>query len=218
MKKFLLILTFLFAFTLKSNASWQPEYLTSVNHWGIGVAAANEKVKIYQNTSIKSKILEEISWDSRGDLSCKINKHCRAEEMFLTFSPNENGVFFSTDDENEEWIKICYNQKRNLFGWIKKSEETKYYTWAEFIDLYGKKYGFYLFRDVPKEERRLYSQPTFESNSVDSFIIAKKITPWLVRGNWILVKVDNFDGKIKTGWLHFRLDNGRLLGFCRVKD
>lgn len=217
MKKIILTIIFLLTFILKSNADVMPRYLTSVNHWGIGIASTSNNIKIFEKDNSSSKIIQEISWNNIGELKCKNNYRCEQKETFLAFSLENNTALFSVEDENDSWIYICYDQRHKLFGWIKKDENTKYYNWSDFLITFGKKYGMYLFSDVPKNTKRLYAAPNIESGCVDSFILANKITPWLVRGNWVLAKVENYDGSTKTGWLHYRTDSGRLMGFVNLK-
>lgn len=218
MKKILLTITFLFIFTLASNADVTPQYLSSVAHFGIGVAKSGKNIKIYEENNSKSNIKAQIIWDEFGNLECKNTKmSCEAREIFLGFAPSNNVALFSVEDETDEWIYICYNQRFRLFGWIKKDQYTDYLSWGEFLIDYGRKYGLYLFRDVPKEYKTLYASPDPKSPAVDSFFLATHITPWLVRGNWILVKVENYDDTQKTGWLHFRSETGRFFGFANLK-
>ena len=218
MKKIILTILFLLIFSLKSNADVTPQYLSSVGHFGIGIAQNEKNIKIYENPNISSKIKAHIIWNEKGDLWCKNTKmQCEAKDIFLGFAPSNNIALFSVEDENDNWIYVCYNQRYGLFGWIKKSEYTKYLSWSEFLISYGKKYGMYLFRDVPKEYKRLYASPDNQSACVDSFFLATHIEPWLMRGNWILVKVENYDDKQNTGWLRFRSDDGRFFGFVNLK-
>ena len=218
MKKIILTILFLLIFTLKSNADVTPQYLSSVAHWGIGVAQTGKNIKIYEENNSKSKVKAQIIWNETGEVECKNTKmNCEAREMFLGFAPSNNVALFSVEDETDEWMQICYNQRFRLFGWIKKNENTKYLSWGEFILSYGKKYGMYLFRDVPKSYKTLYASPDIKSPSVDSFFLATHINPWLIRGNWVLVKVENYDDAQKMGWLRFRSDNGRLFGFVNLK-
>ena len=218
MKKIILTIIFSLIFTLKANADVTPQYLSSVAHFGIGIAQNGKNIKIYENPNTSSKIKAQISWDETGNLKCKNTKmNCEAQEIFIGFAPSNNVALFSVEDENDEWINVCYNQKYRLFGWIKKDENTKYLSWGEFLINYGKKYGMYLFRDVPKEYKILYASPNNGSPSVDSFFLATHINPWLIRGNWILVKVENYDDKQKTGWLRFRGEDGRFFGFVNLK-
>ena len=40
------------------------------------------------------------------------------------------------------------------------------------------------------------------------------ISPWLIRGNWMLVKVKDFKDS-KTGWIQFRGSDGKLRLFVK---
>ena len=44
----------------------------------------------------------------------------------------------------------------------------------------------------------------------------KYISPWLVRGNWVLVKVHDFNNQFKTGWFEYRGSNGKLKMFIKL--
>lgn len=170
MKKIILTTTFLLIFSLAANADITPQYLNSVSHWGIGVATAGKDIKIYDANNSQAKLKANIIWDEKGNVECKnTNMNCEAREIFLGFSPENSTALFSVEDETDGWIFICYNQRFRLFGWIKKDDYTKYLNWNEFLISYGKKYGMYLFRDVPKSYKRLYAAPNIESGCVDSF-------------------------------------------------
>ena len=57
-----------------------------------------------------------------------------------------------------------------------------------------------------------------QSNTTGSVELPRYIKPWLVRGNWVLVKVADFSSKgteNKTGWLNYRGDNGKLKLFVK---
>lgn len=217
-KRVVYTIIFLLIFVLKSNADIAPQYLTSVNHWGIGVATVPKDIKIYDADNSNAKQVANIIWNEKGKLECKDTKmRCEAKEIFLAFSPGQNTAMMSVEDENDEWIYVCYNQRFKLYGWIKKDENTRYINWSELLLSVGRKNGMYLFRDIPKNAKRLYAGPSIESGCVDSFILANHITPWLVRGNWVLVKVENYDNTQKTGWLRYRTDTGRLFGFVNLK-
>lgn len=218
MKKILFTIIFLFVLSLKSNADILPQYLNSVYHWGIGVASTSKHIKIYEENNSDSKVKAEIVWNEHGAIKCSNTKMiCDSKDIFLGFSPSNNTALLSVEDETDKWIYVCYSQKQRLFGWIKKSENTTFLNWSDLFLIYGKKYGMYLFRDTPKEQKRLFAGPSVESGSVDSFFYPTFISPWFVSGNWVLVKIEDFDDKQKTGWLRFRGDDGRLNAFVNLK-
>ena len=75
---------------------------------------------------------------------------------------------------------------------------------------YGKKHGIYVFKDVKKDQRVLYAASYEGAQIVDSFEMAKFITPWFVSGNCVMVKLIHWDNTQKTGFLRWRDLNGKL--------
>ena len=67
-----------------------------------------------------------------------------------------------------------------------------------------------------KRPKILYSGPMIQTNSTGSIEMPKYISPWLVRGNWVLVKVHDFNNQFKTGWFEYRGSNGKLKMFIKL--
>jgi len=110
---------------------------------------------------------------------------------------------------------VCFNQAQlPICGWVDE-KQNKFYNWTTFFDYFGKKYGIYLFKDLKKENKKLYSAPIEQTNVVGTIEIPRYIAPWLVRGNWILVKVSDFNNQQKTGWFNFRGSDGKLKVFVK---
>ena len=61
----------------------------------------------------------------------------------------------------------------------------------------------------------LFGAPVKQTNTIGSLEMPKLIVPWLIRGNWILVKVTDFQNQMKTGWINFRGDDGKLKLFVK---
>ncbi len=221
MKKILLFLLLIFAFfTQTAFVDYTPTYTNSINHYGIGAARVTNYIVIYEKPDLNSKITEKIYWNNARNFITKNKNNKSPDEIFIVYLPDENIAFFSVEDENEEWLNICYNQKKGLFGWIKKENENshaKFYLYKDLIFEYGKKYGYYTFRNLPPDYKKLYSSPNPDSNVIDDFKYPKYIIPWLIQGNWMLAKVITMDNQTKTGWFRWRSDTGRLFGFVNFR-
>lgn len=215
-KIFFLIAVFLI-FCTQAFADVFPVYTNSISHWGAGLAKIGERTVIYEAQSMASPIAEVLVWDEKGSIVHKNSGPINPQNTFVAFVPSEKLAFLSVDDEEDGWIRVCYNQKNLKFGWIKKSDENEMLLWQDFFSIYGKKYGIYLFRDVKKENKKLFSKPEDDAQVIDRFEYVKNITPWLVKGNWMLVKIINYDNTKKTGWMKWRDSLGQLYVFAYFK-
>ncbi len=215
MKKILLTFFIFISLAQIVFADVMPYYINSLRRYGIGFTQVTSPLVMRQTPSNDGKILETLNFDFNNNTSCiNNNQRCNIDEVFSAYSTSKKIAFLTTIDEVEDWSLICFNQSQNpVCGWVEGKNKT--YTWSEFINIFGKKYGLYLYKDLNKADKILYSAPSKQSNSTGSIEMPKYISPWLVRGNWILVKVDDFASKQKTGWLNFRSDNGKLKGFVR---
>ena len=188
-----------------------PYYINSIKRTGIGFTSVTSPLVLRQEANDEAKILETLNFDYKSEPYCLINKQrCNIDDIFAVYKPDRKLAFLSTIDETEGWSLVCFNQIENpVCGWAKENKN-KYYTWAEFYNYYGKKYGLYFLKDVQKNDRILYSAPVKQTNSTGVIEMAKYIAPWLVQGNWVLVKAVDFGNKQKTGWLNYRTDSGKL--------
>ncbi len=217
MKNIFLILIAFFGLAQGALADVSPRYHSSISHYGIGVAKVKSKIKIYDSAEDNKSLITEISYDKKGNLVCSSGDfNCRENLLFIAFEPKKDIAFVSVEDENEDMLQICYNQKKQLYGWIEKSSGAKFLTYNELLNSYGKKYGFYMYADSSQSQKRLYGAADVKSGSTGAFKLAKHIYLWLIQGNWALVKVIDFDNKEKVGWLRYRSDDGRLYGFVNL--
>ena len=84
MKKIILTILFSLIFIPKANADVTPQYLSSVAHFGIGIAQNGKDIKIYEQPNDNSKLKARIIWDERGNLICKNTKmQCESKNIFL---------------------------------------------------------------------------------------------------------------------------------------
>ncbi len=204
-----------------SYTNFTPSYTNSINHFGIGAARVTNFVEIYEKPDLNSKAVYRIYWNNTGNFITSNKKgSTKPSDIFLLYQPAENQVFLSVEDEDEEWLNVCYNQKKQLFGWLKKENGkngAKFYSYKDLFFEYGKKYGLYTFRNLPETKKSLHSSPNTDSSVVDKFDYPKFISPWLIQGNWMLAKVVTMDNKTKTGWFNWRAPDGTLYGFVNVK-
>ena len=215
MKKIILFFAiFLFFQNVACAHYYLPSTSISQKHWGIGVAQVPKNVVVYREpNSFSDKVMEIEAQQDK--ISCNQNE-CK-DNPFVAFYPNRKYAFLIAEDEQNGWVQVCYNQASKSFGWVKLDDDTIFYTWAKFLNLYGRKHGLYLFKDVKKKDKILYAQPFSRSQSVDKFEYPKYISPWYVSGNFVMVKLLDYDNVQKTGWLRWRTDDGELLLFPDFK-
>ena len=210
-----------FQYANPSYTNFTPYYTNSVNHYGIGAARVTNFIEIYEKPDLNSKVLQRIYWNNIGNfVVSNKTKMQKPSDIFILYSPKENMVFLSVEDEDDDWINVCFDQKNLKFGWVKKENGkhgAKFYSYKDLFFEFGKKHGIYTFRNLPADFKTLHSSPSIESNVVDEFDYPKFITPWLIQGNWMLVKVVTMNNETKTGWFHWRSDNGRLYGFINAQ-
>jgi len=220
MKKILFLILAFFCISMAAHADFIPTYTNSISHFGIGAARVTNYIIIYEKPDLNSKVIKRIYWNNIGNFISENNKNETPNDIFITFLPKDNIAFLSVEDETEEWINVCYNQKKGLFGWIKKENgknSAKFYLYKDLIFEYGKKYGLYTFRNLPADLKTLHSSPNSDSDKIDEFNYPKYISPWLIQGNWMLVKVITADNQTKTGWFRWRSDTGKLFLFVNFK-
>jgi len=135
-------------------------------------------------------------------------------ETFITFLPENNIALLSAEDENENWVQVVYNQSKGLKGWVKKRNQQDFMTWYQFVQKYGKEKGLCLFTDIPDKYKKAYTAPD-EGAQYDKnvFYITDNIDLIVIKGNWMLVKIIDFNKSEHVGWIRWRDDSGSLLVF-----
>lgn len=216
MKKILILFFIFFSFSSEVFAEVMPYYINSLRRYGIGYTLVKSPLVLRREASMDGEILETLNFDYNQNVSCLVNKNrCNIDEIFAAYSENKKIALLTTLDETQGWSLVCFNQGENpICGWVSE-KENKFYNWTDFFSVYGKKYGLYLFKDLQKNDKILYAAPMKQTNTTGSIEMPRAIMPWLVRGNWVLVKVHDFNNQLKTGWLNFRSDNGKLKLFVK---
>ncbi len=214
MRKFLLFLA-IFFITQSARADFVPQYFDTIKHWGIGAVSVGQEYLIFDKPEDAAQLVQKVIWDEKGNITCKGD--CDDNAFLVLFLPSKNHVILSAVDEDNGWAKVCYGQKSEKFGWIKLVGSNIFIPWSEYLVKYGKQYSYYVFKDISKDEYKLYAQPQDDAQSIDSWEYAKEITPWYVKGNWMMIKVLNFDNTQKTGWFKWRTSDGQLRGFVDLR-
>ena len=211
-----LLFTLFFNIALVAIADVRPYYINSLRRYGIGFVQVQSPLVL--RNSPKGDILETLNFDFKtGETTCLVNKdRCSQDEVFAAFSQEKKLAFLTTLDETENSVFVCFNQSEMpICGWIEENSNNKFYGWVDFINTWGKKYGLYAFKDIQKNDKMLYSAPVKQTNSTGVLEFPKFISPWLVNGNWVLVKVHDFNNQMKTGWLNYRGSDGKLRFFVK---
>ncbi|MBR1976710.1 hypothetical protein IKA15_00350 [bacterium] len=215
MKKIALFFLIYLFFQNVASAFYQlPTTSLAQKHWGIGVVQVPGEILVHREPNVFSEIIFEIK--TEGNKILCDSKECE-NSPFVAFYPEKKYAFLVAEDEQEGWAQVYCNQPDSSFGWVKLNEDTIFYTWAKFLNLFGRRHGLYLFKDVKKKDKILFAQPFSGSQSVDKFEYPKHISPWYVSGNFVMVKLLNYDNVQKTGWLRWRTDNGELMLFPDFK-
>lgn len=193
---------------------YAPKYSDSINYYGLGVYFTPAKITVYTEPDEKSKILGDITWSEDG--ISVFGQPEKASNVFLTFKPDDNTAILSVDDETDNWCSIIYNQTTGKSGWIKKSPDGKFYTWMSLLNTVGRKNGMYFWSNLDTQYKQLYTSPDTTSNLIKGFYYPDNIEVKIVRGNWVLVKLIDFDKTPYVGWLRWRSEDGKLYVFPKM--
>lgn len=196
-------------------ADIMPRYIDSIKNYGIGFTKVQSPLIIKKAPEKDAEVLEIVTFDYNNRIACSTNKNdCSLNKIFSFYLNEKKAAFMTTTDETQGYNLVCFNDKQALCGWV-ESKNNIFYDWNMFFNVLGRKYGLYAFQDISKNDRIIYASPDRNSNSTGSIEMPKYISPWLVQGNWVLVKIYEYDSKIKTGWLNYRGDDGKLRLFVK---
>lgn len=217
MKRIILLFLIFLNLYLTAKADVLPYYINSLRRYGMGFTSVQSPLVMRREAKSDGEILEVLNFNFKEEVTtCGKNKdRCEIDEVFAAYSKSKKIAFLTTLDSVEDWNLVCFNQSdRPVCGWVEE-EKNKFYTLGEFFDTFGKKYGIYLFKDLQKSDKILYAAPAKQANSTGSLEMPKVVNPWLIRGNWILIKAFDFQNQMKTGWFNFRGDDGKLKAFVK---
>ena len=214
MKKFSIFLLIFFTLVLPVFAkNVMPSHVSKVYTDTLGIYQANNEITLYSEPSESSDVIIKISY--KGDNISPAGKDFA--KVFIVYLPQKDLALFAVTDETEDWVKVIYDNEKGLSGWLKKDDPYKFMSWISFYNIYGKKYGLYLLKDLPESIKDLHGSADDSSQVVSRLNVPQKIKLHVLRGNWAMVSVMDMDKTPKTGYIRWRSDNGVKYLFPDIK-
>lgn len=212
MKKIFLLLTFVVTLMFGIGFNYQTveakdiipvrPSLNAVNT--VGLYQVGNDVKIYKEPNEESQILYRVRWDKNEFFPDEIG----AENFFVVMLEKKELALVGVLDVMDEWVEIVYDNSKGKTGWIKKDDPYKFMTWINFYNTYGKKYGLKMLNGTPEAFKDMKSAPEELAQTVATMNVPQKINLNVIRGNWALVSVMDYDRIPKTGYIKWRSDEG----------
>ena len=133
--------------------------------------------------------------------------------------PSENIALLTVDsEEGNGWYSVYYNQKEGKKGWVYIEKSENFYSYKSLFYTFGKHYGVRMFNDLKEDKKVLYSKQSEQSKKLDQLTFPKHINFVVIRGNWMLIKVNDMTKQAKVGWFKWRNDDGTLNMFPNFKE
>lgn len=181
-----------------------PNYSKTLHTRTFGFYQVGKLITLYEEPDEKSKIVQTISWTKEKLMP----ENYTYDDVFSVFIDSKELALMAVEDENEDWVKLIYDNKNNKSGWFKKDDPYKFMTWINLYNAYGKKYGLKVLKDTPKELLVLRASTDDNSQIVGRLNHPEFIKLNVIRGNWALVSVVDMDKAPKTGYIRWRSDDG----------
>ncbi len=221
MKKFIVcIIFFIFSclVVLPARADIIPLSSQNIKHYGIGVLNMPQSYKVYQYPYWDSKILREVNYDNLKK-SAIVNSVDMRKVSYVAYVPSENVALLTVDlNPGNDWYCVFLNQETGETGWVYNDSPNAFYTYRKLFYTFGKKYGIRMFSDLTNDEKVLYAKEDTDSQIIEKLTYPKFITFTVIRGNWMLVSVNDMTKQAKVGWFNWRNDDGTLNMFPNFKD
>ena len=220
MKKFILLVLFFIVegIILPVLADVMPLSTKSIKYYGIGVVNVPKSYTVYQNPSFNSEVIRNVDYDLLKK-SAIVRSTDMKKVSYIAYVPSNNIALLTVDNNPENnWYCVFINQETGEKGWIYNDNKDDFMTYRQLFYRYGKKYGLRFFNDLTKDDKVLYSKEDKSSQIVDELSYPKYITFTVIRGNWILVSVNDMTKHAKVGWFNWRNDDGTLNMFPNFKE
>lgn len=216
---FLITFSFFSQINIAKALGFIPNSGDGINTFGIGIYFAPQNIKIYSDYDSyeESNQILEAKWDF-FNFDCQPDEHY-SRNMFIAYKPEKKQALMIVTDEKEDALEVIYNLQSGARGWLKKSSGGEFYTWKNFIEEYGKKNGVYIFSGTPANLKKVRTAPSDNAQLLkNNYYWAKNINLVYIRGNWMLVKILDFNRETPVGWIKWRDDNGRIYVFPQLNQ
>ncbi len=220
MKKIiLLIIVFIFTlFYAPVKADIIPLSSKNIKHYGIGVLNMPKNYTVYKYPYKDSEILREVNYENIKKTAI-VNSIDMRKVSYVAYVPVNDVALLTVDlNPGNDWYCVCLNQETGETGWVYNDNKTDFYTYKRLFYKYGKLYGLKLFNDLPNEEKVLYSKEDLNSQKIAEIGYPKYVSFTVIRGNWMLVSVNDMSKHAKVGWFNWRNDDGTLNIFPNFKE
>ena len=207
MKKNLITLMAVLATALTVWAGYMPYYSNAIPKDALGLFQTTGELKIYDAPADTANEKAILKFDYKD----------MPEGVFAAFVPEKELSFLYVTDVGEGFVEVLYDKDQNLKGWVKLEDRFLFNSWMSFYNLYGRKYGLKLMKDLPKEYQVLRAAPEDDAQIVSRLNYPQKIKLTTLRGNWALVSVLDMDKTPKTGFLKWRSADGDIYAFPEIK-
>lgn len=215
MKKLLLILAIMLLMPYNAfSANLVPKCVSIEQTNTLGVYQVPNEIVLYSEPSEASNIIHSISWIGKQIFPETV----KAQDLFLVYLPDKNLGMLAVSDDTDDWVEVIYNNSTGAKGWIKKDDPYRFMSWVMFYNMYGKKYGLNILKEVPETAKDLHASTNDKSQIVGTIKVPpQKINVTAIMGNWALVSVFDIDRVPKTGYIRWRSDNGVKYFFPAIK-
>jgi hypothetical protein len=208
MKKFLIVLFMLIV--LPVFADTMPFYVNSIPSDSIGVYQTGKELVLYSHPDVNSNTVKRFSFSYKPE-------NMPDSVFAVLLNEKELGFLYVTDIDDDGWVQVIYDKQTRAKGWVQTEDRMQFLPWLNFYNLYGRKYGLRLFKDVSDDIKVLHSKSEDLSQNISKINYVKQIKLTKVSGNWALVSVIDLDNTPKTGFLRWRSNDGVIYAFPNIK-
>ncbi len=208
MKKFLIIFVMLLA--LPVFADTMPFYMDSIPKSALGLYQTDKDLVLLSHPDSNSDVIKKMTFS--------YNPETMPDGVFaLLINEKQLGFLYVSDIDDDGWVQVIYDKQTGAKGWVQTKDRMQFLPWLNFYNLYGRKYGMRLLKDVPEEIEDLHAKSEDNSQTIAKLNYVKQIKLMAVRGNWALVSVKDLDEVPKTGYLKWRSSEGRIYAFPNIR-
>ena len=211
MKKLLLSLLFALLTVIPVYADIVPIKVSDVPMGVLGVYQPTNVLKVFEKPDSKSTLLFQKKWSY-----VTVSETDYASNLFAVLRNKKDLSFVYATDMDEDYVKVIYDKTKNSQGWAYKEDNFQFLPWITFYNMYGRKYGLKILKDAPDFVYDVHSRSDKESQLLGKLNRPKEIRLTAIQGNWALVTALDLGGKVNTGFIRWRGDNGELYLFPAI--